>query len=88
MSKDGGVRRPGVDQQEEGEQATVSLVPLDRTSFVRLRFRKSVGSCYDGLGIWRKEVDCVPEFGLPHTKTMLLRFGANGVQHAVDPGDR
>ena len=44
VSKDGGVRRPGGDKEEEGEQVTVSLVPLDPISLVRLRFRRAVGS--------------------------------------------
>ena len=43
MSKDGGVRRPGGDKEEEGEQATVSMVPLGSISLVRLRFRRAVG---------------------------------------------
>ena len=43
VSKDGGVHRPGGDKEEEGEQATVSLVSLDPISLVRLRFRRAVG---------------------------------------------
>ena len=43
VSKDGGVRRPGGGKEEEGEQATVSLVPLGPISLVRLKFRRAVG---------------------------------------------
>ena len=43
VSKDGGVHRPGGDQEEEGDQATVSLVQLGPISLVRLRFRRAVG---------------------------------------------
>ena len=43
VSKDGDVRRPGGDKEEERVQATVSLIPLGPVSLVRLRFRRAVG---------------------------------------------